>query len=343
MKNRSVQKMISVLMVVCMALGLCTGAMAQTADFEALVPLMDLVAAASWYSPNAPESVPGAEDELSLSFIDAFFSVGQNMGAEVGVNEAMLHDTAAQADLLGKIFAARIPELQAVTAAETDGFIGFQPVLVNSGADGQSVQIIGEIYLADKPIRQMTEADYTAVNWIERAVFSFRSDASAMNGFRLEGYSVGTDLSIEEAMQGYFEEIAVEYDSKLGFTLLYPSAFSDELLIENENGVSAALPDGSASFFARRMDNANGASLADYVTVAANSVEGGIANVYEDMQYATLAYTTQDGYAVFEVYIVTSSYVYQAQLRYLTSLMSEFGMYNAYLENSFVVNELSQG
>ena len=44
-----------------------------------------------------------------------------------------------------------------------------------------------------------------------------------------------------------------------------------------------------------------------------------------------------------KVYIVTSDYVYQAQLKYLTSLMSEFGMYNAYLENSFVVNELSQG
>ena len=52
---------------------------------------------------------------------------------------------------------------------------------------------------------------------------------------------------------------------------------------------------------------------------------------------------TEDGRAVFEVYIVSSDYIYQAQLSYLTSLMSEFGMYNAYMENSFVVNELSQG
>ncbi len=343
MMKRSVRKLISVLMIACMLLGLCTGAMAQSADFEALVPLMDLVAAASWYSPNAPEGVPGAEDELSLSFVDAFFSVGQHAGAEVGVTEAMLHDTAAQAELLGKIFAARIPELQNITLAETDGYIGFQPVLVNSGADGQSVQIIGEIYLADKPMRQMTDADYTAITWIERAVFTFQNDSSALNGFRLAGYSVGTDLSIEEAMQGYFEEIAVEYDSKLGFTVLYPSAFSDELLVEDEYGVSAVLNDGSASFFAKRAENPNGASLADYVNVVANGISGSIANVYEDMQYGTVAYTTEDGYAVFEVYIVTSSYIYQAQLSYLTSLMSEFGMYNAYLENSFVVNELSQG
>lgn len=343
MMNRSVQKMISVLMALCMMLGMCSNACAQTADFEALVPLMDLVAAASWYSPNAPESVPGAEDELSLSFVDAFFSVGQTAASEVGITEAMMNDTAAQAELLGKVFAARIPDLQVITPAETDGYIGFQPVLVNTGADGQSIQIIGEIYLADKPMRQMTEADYTAISWIERAVFSFQNDATALNGFRLNGYSVGTDLSIEEAMQGYFEEIAVEYNSKLGFTVLYPSVFADDLLVESADGVSANLNDGSASFFAKRMENANGATLAEYVDAAANGIPGSVANVYEDMQYATLAYTTADGYAVFDVYIVTSNYVYQAQLRYLASLMGEFGMYNAYLENSFVVDELSQG
>jgi len=109
MMKRSVQKLISLLMVMCMALGVCTGAMAQTADFEALVPLMDLVAAASWYSPNAPEGVPGAEDELSLSFVDAFFSVGQSTGAEVGVTEAMLTDTAAQAELLANTIAEVLP------------------------------------------------------------------------------------------------------------------------------------------------------------------------------------------------------------------------------------------
>lgn len=252
-------------------------------------------------------------------------------------------DTAAQAELLGKVFAARIPELQAITPAETDGYIGFQPVLVNGGTDGQSVQIIGEIYLAEKPMSQMTEADYTAINWIERAVFTFQNDQTAMNGFRLAGYSVGTDLSIEEAMQGYFDEIAVEYESKLGFTVLYPSAFGDEMLVENENGVSAQLADGSASFFAKRIDNLNGTNLADYISIVANGITGCVSNVYEDMQYGTVAYTTPDGYAVFEVYIVTGSHIYQAQLKYLTSLMSEFGMYNAYLENSFVVNELSQG
>ena len=229
--KRSVRKVLSVLMILCVAIGLCTSAVAQTAaDFDALLPLMDLVSAASLYSANAPEAVPGSDGELSVSFVDAFFAVGQVQGADAGLTEQMLSDNAAQTELLGKIFAAQIPSLGTVAAAENNGaYIGFQPVLVNSGTDGQSVQIIGEIYQASKPMREMTDADYTAIQWLERAVFTFQSDASALNGFRLSGYSVGTDLSIEEAMQGYFAEIAVEYESNLGFTLLYPSVFEDEL------------------------------------------------------------------------------------------------------------------
>ena len=48
-------------------------------------------------------------------------------------------------------------------------------------------------------------------------------------------------------------------------------------------------------------------------------------------------------YTVFDVFVVTEQYIYQAELSYLTTLMSQYSMYNTYLENSFVVNELSQG
>lgn len=345
MMNHGVQKLFSLLLTLCLALGLCSAASAQsaTADFEALVPLMDLVCSASQYSPNAPETIPGADGEMTLSFIDAFFKVGQAYGAEVGVTESMLTDTAAQADLLGKIFAAKLPALQAVTKGEEIGdYIGFHPVTVNS-LDGSSVQIIGEMYLADKPMRQMNQGDYNNVLWMDRAVFTFQSDPNALNGFRLTGYSVGTDLTLEAVMQSYFEEIAVEYESKLGFTLLYPAVFTDEMLQEDDSGVTATLADGSVSFFAKRVDNTNGYNLADYVGVIANGITDSVSNVNEEMQYGTIAYTTEEGYAVFDVYIVTDKYIYQAELSYLTSLMSEYSMYNAYLENSFVVNELSQG
>ena len=346
MMNRGVQKVFSMLLILCMSFGLCTYAVAQptnTADFDALVPLMDLVCSASQYSPNAPESVPGAEGQLSVSFTDAFFKVGAVYGDEVGVTEDMLNDTAAQAELLGQIFAAQIPELEPVVVTDdVNGYFGFHPVTVNS-TDSATVQIIGEMYLAEKPMRQLTEADYANVTWIDRAVFTFQSDASAKGGFRLAGFSVGTYLALEAAMQSYFEEIAVEYESKLGFTVLYPAVFADEMLEEDDHGVSATLPDGSASFFAKRVENVNGASLSDYVGIIANGISGSIPYVNEEMQYGTVSYTTEDGYAVFDVFVLTDKYIFQAELSYLTTLMSEYSMYNAYLENSFVVNELSQG
>ncbi len=347
MMNRGVQKVFSMLLILCMALSLCTAAVAQTAttaDFEALVPLMDLVCAASQYSAKGPETVPGADGVLTDSFVDAFLKVGKTYGRALGITDSTLSDTDAQAALLGSIFAAQLPQLQPVTVSEqVSGYIGFQPVTVNTGTDGASVQIIGEMYQADKPLREMSTADFSNVDWKDRAAFTFQSDETAMNGFRLVGYSVGTDLALEATLQSYFQEIAVEYESKLGFTLLYPAFFTDDLLVEDENGVSAELADGSASFFAKRVENANGSSLADYVGIIANGITGSKSTVNEAMQYGTVSYTTEDGYAVFDVFVVTDQYIFQAELSYLTTLMSQYSMYTSYLENSFVVNELSQG
>ena len=96
-------------------------------------------------------------------------------------------------------------------------------------------------------------------------------------------------------------------------------------------------------YIAKRFENTNGASLSDYVGIIANGISGSIPYVNEEMQYGTLSYTTEEGYAVFDVFVVTDKYIYQAELSYLTTLMSQYSIYNAYLENSFVVNELSQG
>lgn len=343
MKN-TVRKMLSLLLTLCVMLGMTAGASAQTADFEVLMPLFDLICAASEHSANAPEKVPGADGQLTASFVDSFISAGQEYGAEVGVTAEMLSDPAAQEQLLKSIFAAQLPQLAAVAAPEESlPFVGFHPVTVKTGAGDGSVQIIGEMYQAPKALRSMEEAEYIGVEWIDRAVFTLCSDASAFGGFRVTGFSVGTDLSYEEAMQAYFEEIAVEYESKLGFMLLYPAAFDDDLLEEDENGVSAVLPDGSASFSAKRLLNTNGAGLGEYVSIIANGIPGSVSKVNEDMQYGTVSYTTAEGRTVFTVYCITDQYVFQAELTYLTELAGEFGMYHAYLENSFVVNELSQG
>lgn len=343
MMKHGVRKFFSLLTALCLLLSACP-ALAQTADFDALSPLMDLVCAACSYSANAPESVPDADGTLTVSFTDAFFKIGQSFGERLGITENMLEDLNAQAEYLGKVFAAQLPALEPVMMTDdVGGYIGFQPVTVNNGTDGSSVQIIGEMYMADRPMSELSAAEYAQIVWLDRAVFTFQSDASALNGFRLTGFTMGTDLSMEEAFMGYDHEILVEYESSLGFIVLYPSFFEDDMLTETAEGVSAALKDGSVSFFAKRTANVNHDNLSDYVSLMANSHVDSASTVVEAMQYGTVAYTTEDGFFVFDVYILTDDYIYQAELKYTADKLSEYAMYNAYLENSFVVNELSQG
>lgn len=351
MMKHNFKRILAVATAICMLLGACAfaeggaePAKANPAEFEALYPLMDLVAAACMYSVNAPDTVPGADGALSLPFIDAFIRAGLKQSAAVGVTEAMLNDTDAQAALLSTIFAAQIPAPEAVAPKDgINSFIGFYPVTVSSAADASGVRILGEIYMAARPLGELSEAEYANVEWLERGMFTFHSDPSAMNGFRLSGFTVGTELDMEEALQSYFEEIVVEYVSTLGFTLLYPAIFTDDMLVEDSSGVSAALEDGSVSFFAKRVDNVSSASLEDYVGVIADGITGAVAHVDAESHCASVTYVTDDGYAVFDVYIVTDKYIYQAELRTLRGLMSQYAMYLTYLENSFVADEVSHG
>ena len=129
MMNRTVRKVISLVAALCLALTAGAGALAEgaqdMADFEALTPLMDLVCAASQYSPNAPESVPGADGVLTVSFTDAFFKVGQTYGAEVGVTAVVPLETEHSERRVFK------PERagKVITAAMKQSLKAYRPVL----------------------------------------------------------------------------------------------------------------------------------------------------------------------------------------------------------------------
>ena len=105
-----------------MMLGCAMAAAEQTADLEALYPLMDLVCAAALDAQGEDDYaivVPDSEGELTPEFVQAFIRIGQTRGESVGVTAAMMTDTAAQKTLLSSIFDAQLPELTAVAAADT--------------------------------------------------------------------------------------------------------------------------------------------------------------------------------------------------------------------------------
>lgn len=312
-------------------------------DFSAMEAEMDLIAAASQYSQNAPESVPGEEGILSTSFVTAFFQAGQKQSAEAGVSSTMLTDPEAQKALLQSIFAAEIPELSMISAGADDEyhFIGFQSMKVYTLENGD-YQVIGGLYTSQKPIKDMTGYDYANISWFEEGIFILRSDATAKNGYRVMGYSVGTDLSYEDAFQKYQEDVAVEYVSNMGFSFLYPSVFDDEMVIEEENGVSANLQDKSASFSVVRISNEGARPLTEVVNAQAAKYPNAVVTIEEARNSGSI-FNIENGCAMFTTITVTEEYIYQAQFNCKADQLKDYSLFFNYLENSFVVNELAFG
>ena len=224
-----------------------------------------------------------------------------------------------------------------------DNYLGFLPVYAEETGDG-NVYLIGELYRGSMPISQMSVADYKTLSWEDRAIYTLKQDATALGGYRVNGFSVGSELLMEMQLQDYTNAILVEYsNSKLGFSLLYPSLFQEASFTEDATGASAVLADGSVSFSVKRMDNTDGASLSEYAMAATTGLDDAMANVNEMFQYATVASESADGISTFTIYILTDEYVFEAQLSYPTDQSIIYSMYTMYLENSFVVDEVSVG
>ncbi len=347
MKMHWIRKAMALCMALCLMAGCLSTAGAEAApgmDWDTLKPLMDLVACATLSAGDEPEIVGNEETTLTPVFISAFFNCGLTADASLGLNEGMLTNPEQQSAVLTHFFAAKLPALENIAKTiPPEGYIGFMPVQVNA-LDDTNTQVLGEVYWGEKAMAQMTPADYKNVQWLDRGVFSFRADAAAFQGQRLTGFSIGAELNMEEAIQAYTESILVEYiNTTLGFSILYPSVFTDDMLVEDGDGVTARLPDDSLSFFVRRTANATGANLADYTSVIANGIPASQYTVNDPLSYSTVMYDTQEGYTVFDMYIITDKYIYQAELSFRTELAYTYQMYTAYLENSFAVDEVSMG
>lgn len=344
MKKKLFSALVALVLSLCLLTAPATAQPIAQAGLEALYPLMDLVCAAG-YDPEAGTFVvvPDSEGVLEISFVDALIRLAQERGV-LEVSEATLKDPAAQSALLQNVFAAQLPQTETVVAAQpSTQYVGFKPVIVTTTGQEDVLCVLGEMYMAPRQLDQLAEQEFSQILWLDRAVFTFRMDSEAYAGYRLMSFSTGTELNVEEEMQAYAESIVVEYvNTNLGFMLLYPSVFTDTMLTEDANGVSAALPDGSVSFFARRDANAAGSSLADHLTAVTANLADAAVDINEELSYGAVSHIA-DGYALYDVYVVTAQYVYHAQLKYRTDLMSEYCMYNAYLLNSFGVDELAAG
>ena len=317
-------------------------AFAQTPEeiSESLNPIMDLVTAASFSSYPTPEVISTETEYLSSAFVASFFKVGVNNGS---FDVSILTDLAQQANYLAGIFVPASLNLVALEAYTQEmPFTGFHPVSSIILENG-NLQIVGEIYQASKHIDLLSDDEQLQITWLDRGVFEFVKDSTATFGYKVISFFNGASAEAFSTFEDYFTETVVEYVSSLGFSVLYPALFEDSLIKEDAEGFSATLPDNSASIFVKKTMNTDNDSIDSYTNKIASTLNNPIVTITPELLSSTISHQTDDGYIEFNVYIISNGSIYHAQLRYLQTLSDEYAMFTEYLNNSFVVHEVSQG
>ncbi len=341
-KNRNgVALFMALVLALC---GIMTCAQAEETDLSALTPLVDLTASAAMRVGESSEMI-SADSTLSQAFVYNFFLIGQKADASLGITADMLTDTSKQAAYLKSTFSCGVPALEGILGTgENYDYIGVCIMDADLSADGKSVRLIGNLYQANGRLDRLTEDEYAEVRWLDkRAVMDLVKDSAAPLGWKVSSFSVDAELDMEETTLSYFNETMVEYiNTNLGFAIQYPAVFTDDTLTESSDGISAKLADGTASFFARKTSNTSSWTLAKVIE-ARKQQDADADTIINEISGCGRVVTQQDGHTVVDIYIVTSQWVYQAQLTYANSLAMDFSLYSDYMMNSFSADELGIG
>ena len=342
--NGNVRKLLAMLLALC----LCGQGAALAEEEDALtsaLPLIDLTASAALRVGEEPENI-APDGTLSQAFEQNFFLLGQQSDPALGITALLLTDTAAQEDYLRRSFVCGGSAPGTLEApAEPFDYVGVRVMVVDESEDGSAMRVMGDLYQADRALAGMTETEYAAVRWLDRrAVIDLRRSAEAPCGWQIYAFSLEAELEMENAAQDYFTKTMTEYiNPELGFSLQYPAVFGEDCVQETDTGISGRLQDGTASFLAERVANDAAWTLETLMAQKKQENPAADTNMNEvsgcDRQLAVL----DGGVTRMDLYIVTETWVYHAQLCYDASMAKDFALYSDYMMNSFMADELGLG
>lgn len=333
------RKAAALLLTLAMLLGCIAPALAEApVDLSSAMPLVDVVISAAVRVGETPESVP-QEGYLSPAFVRNFLILSQ--GAGIGADAGVLGDTKKQDEFLRSIFIPNLPDLTAIQASnDSFDYIGLKIISQTYNEETGMATFIGDVYEAEAPINALTPAQLGSLKWLDlRALVVTAPDTSSPCGWRILSFDLASD-AIMDVVNEYVSDVMMEYiNPEAGFSVLYPSLLGENC-VDDENGVSSSLEDGSASFFARRAD-ADGKTL-DQVMAA---VEGNVIRTSVDpiSLCGRVDTLSDDGTTVVHLYIIFGDALYEAQLSYASSLALDFSLYSEYMMNSFNADEIGLG
>lgn len=329
------------MMVALTSFGACAENNALAEEFDALMPLMDAVASAA--DASGVVSVGGEEDALTVAFTRAFLAAAHADAARFGIPEETLLEPASREALLDELFLAAVPRVTGDTReAPKPGAIGVRPLAIST-LSGDRFQVVAEMIASAERIDDFSDGLPADAVVLQTVVFTFETAPDSALGVRLAGFAAGGEIDFDGAVAEVWEGLLTAYDSpERGFSLQYPAAFDAPGVVETADGVSGMLADGSASFYARRAENADKRALASFAQAELDAHAGGRLQLHEESGYATLAFE-EGGDAVFRVYLVTDAWIYEAELRCREDALATYAPFRIYLENSFNAHEISVG
>ena len=320
--NGNVRKLLAMLLALC----LCGQGAALAEGEDALasaLPLIDLAASAALRVGEEPENI-APDGTLSQAFEQNFFLLGQQSDPALGITSLLLTDTAAQEDYLRRSFVCGGSAPGTLEApAEPFDYVGVRVMVVDESEDGSAMRVMGDLYQADRALAGMTETEYAAVRWLDRrAVIDLRRSAEAPCGWQIYAFSL---------------------EAELGFSLQYPAVFGEDCVQETDTGISGRLQDGTASFLAERVANDAAWTLETLMAQKKQENPAADTNMNDVSGCGRQLAVLDGGVTRMDLYIVTETWVYHAQLCYDASMAKDFALYSDYMMNSFMADELGLG
>ena len=279
-------------------------------DAERVAPLLDAIATAAL---GADEATVLLEEETPLTeaFLARLTQALQHGGLDAGALSSLV----------------AMPVTASATGADAAEPLTMQVLTQSVSGDGDAAMLVGEA----------VRADGTATGL--RAVIELRREDASPVGWKLYRFTVGDTALEEELLEGYIAQTMMEYmNAACGYSIQYPAIFTEDTIVETATGIQAALPDESASFAVSRIDNAEGLTLEGLL-------QRGLPQAWINEATGSVQSreTDEAGVVHVAVFLVSESYIYQAELNFPQDQAGEYETYADYMTNSFSADELGNG
>lgn len=311
------EKWLALLLAGVMCVAAMPGVAEEAAAFDAaqVAPLLNAVTAAAM-SENEEAILLDEETALPDGFLSRLSKALQENGLD--------------ANAMGDLIAMPLNQEQngeAIVAALT-----YEVITTNQSEDGEVVMLVGEALGANGETRD------------QRAVIELRRENASPVGWKLYRFSVG-DAELEEGLlEGYIAEVMLEYvNAGYHYSIQYPAIFTEDMIVMTSTGIQAALKDDSASFNVGCMENSNGLNLEAVLKAEQENDPTAQVSVDEVTGSGKSVVTDEEGTMHVAVFLVSESYIYQAELNFPAAQAEEYAGYADYMINSFSADELGHG